>query len=447
MKHTNLILSCALFFTASLANAQQSTSIADSFDLIQAYQLAVQNDAELQAAAARLEAEKEANPQALADLLPSINASANASHLRNESSGQQTAHYRDEGFSVNLTQTLFNWQQFTRLDQADKEVLRAGIQYQLAEQDLILRVTERYLNTLTAQANLSLANDNVKAFQQQLEQAQFRFEVGIVAITDVHDAQARHDLAVASKISAEDGVSSTREALLEIIQTDYSQLAALKKEFAAIPPQPNNISDWEKTASQYNLAVKIASSDVEIAKKQITILRADHLPTLDLVASYSDNEIGATHFNSESEKIGIALNIPLFSGGKTSSRVRQAAHLHQASLDTLKSTKRTNKRETRDAFRGVNASLHRINALKQATISNQSSLEASEAGLGAGTRTIVDVLDAQSNLTSAKFELIQEKEKYLLDVLKLKSAAGTLSKTDLEQINQWLSYGDSDQSN
>jgi len=442
MRYSNVIVSCVLFFTASLANAQEGAAVAGSFDLIQTYQLAVQNDAELQAAASTLQAEKEAKPQALADLLPNISAKVNSGNLRNESTsaGRSTDEYRDEGFSVSLTQTLFNWQQFGRLDQANKEVLRAGIQYQLAEQELILRVTERYLNTLTAQASLSLANDNVKAFQQQLEQAKFRFEVGIVAITDVHDAQARHDLAVASKISAEDGVSSTREALLEVIQTDYTQLAALKKEFVAVSPEPNNISDWENTASQHNLAVKIASSNVAIAKKQISILQSGHLPTLDFVASHSYNETGDDHFSSESDRIGVELNIPLFSGGKTSSRVQQAVKLHQVSLDSLKSTQRTNKRETRDAFRGVNASLHRISALKQATISNQSSLEASEAGLGAGTRTIVDVLDAQSNLTSAKFELIKEKEKYLLEVLKLKSAAGTLSTIDLEQINQWLSH-------
>ena len=236
MKHSIRLLSCVLLLSGVLpAIAQEQNQPASStLNLLDVYQLAVKNDAQIQTALSSFQAVQEAKPQAFAGLLPSLSASAQTSNVRSETTS--TNEYRDEGFSISLSQPVFNWQTFSRFDQAKKEVLRAEVEYQLAEQQLILRVTERYLNTLTAEASLSLATDNVKAFQQQLEQAQFRFEVGIVAITDVHDAQARHDLALASKISAEDGVAASREALLEIIQHEYDTLATLNKDFAAISP-------------------------------------------------------------------------------------------------------------------------------------------------------------------------------------------------------------------
>ena len=174
----------------------------------------------------------------------------------------------------------------------------------------------------------------------------------------------------------------------------------------------------------------------------ISINRSKQMPTVDIIASHTYSETGGgsfgTGFTTESDRLGLELNVPLFSGGRNTSIIRQAAHLHQASLDTLSSLKRTTKREARDAFRGINASLHRIKALQQATLSGESSLQANQAGLEAGTRTLVDVLDAQSNLTLAKFGLIQEKQAYILNVLQLKYAAGSLDKSDIERINQWL---------
>ena len=307
-----------------------------------------------------------------------------------------------------------------------------------------MRLTERYLNSLQAEVNLRLANDDVNAYTRQLEQATVRFDVGLIAITDVHDAQARYDLSLATQIAAQDELYSAQEALREIIQADSLELTPLAPSFPLAAPQPNNISLWETSAAKNNLALEVARYDVAIAKKEVNIQRSGHYPTVDIVASHLYNETGGgsfgTGFRNESDRIGLELNLPLFSGGKTSSLTRQAAYNHQQSLDNLLSLQRTTLRQTRDSFRGVITNLRRIQALEQAIISNQSSLDANEVGLEVGTRTIVDVLDAQSNLSRAKLQLIEAKRNYILSVLNLKHNAGSLSKDDLVTVNQWLQH-------
>ena len=404
-----LLISTSFFIFSSLSFAQP-------IDLVTAYSLALEHDADIHAAYNQLLASKEAKPQALADLLPSVNASAITNDVRQESessfsgSGKSTSQFRDEGFSVSLRQPLFDWTNYTRYKQANKRVSKAEVEYNFAEQALILRLTERYLDSLQADVNLKLANDDVNAFTRQLEQATVRFDVGLIAITDVHNAQARYDLSIATQIAAQDDLYSAQEALREIIQTDELALAPLAPSFPLSAPQPNDISLWEASAAKSNLALEIAKYDVAIAKKEVNIQRSGHYPTVDIVASHLYNETGGgsfgTGFRTESDKIGLELNLPLFSGGKTSSLTRQAVFNHQQSLDILQSLQRTTLRQTRDAFRGVTANLKRIHALEQAIISNQSSLDANEVGLEVGTRTIVDVLDAQSNLSRAKLQLL-----------------------------------------
>jgi len=444
MKTLRKFLFCLILCSSPIVN------FAQPLNLVTAYELALEHDADLHAAYNQLLSSKEVKPQALADLLPNINASARSYEVRQESessfsgSGKNTEQFRDEGFSISLRQPLFNWAYFTRFKQAKKQVSKAEINYQLAEQALILRLTQRYMAALQAEVNLKLANDDVKAFTRQLEQAKVRFDVGLVAITDVHDAQARYDLAIATQIAAHDTLYSAQEALREIIQANAFTLTPLAPSFPLAAPEPNKIGHWETNAANNNLALKMARHDVSIAKKGIDINRSGHYPTVDIVASHQFSETGGgsfgTGFRNESDRLGVELNLPLFAGGKTSSKTRQAAFNHQHSLDVLQSLQRTTLRETRDAFRGVTTNLKRVHALKQAIISNKSSLEANEAGLDVGTRTIVDVLNAQSNLSRAKLELNEAKINYILSILNLKHSAGSLSKADLETVNHWLEH-------
>ncbi len=425
-----------------------SPLLVHAIDLNEAYKMALENDAKTHIAYNQLLASKELKPQALAALLPSIPASASSKDTRQESensfsgSGKSTAQFRDESFAVGLRQPLFNWGSFERFKQAGKKVSKAEIQYRQAEQALIFRVTDSYLNTLQSGVNLKLANDNLSAFNRQLDQAKQRFEVGLIAITDVHDAQARYDLSVATQIASQDALYSAQEALREIIQSEQIELSPLANELPFSTPQPNDMLTWESTAQTDNLAIEMARLDVNIAKKEVSINRAGHYPTVDVVASHTYSETGGgsfgSGFRSESDSLGLELNLALFSGGKTQSLVKQAAFNHQASLDTLQSLQRSTLRETRDAFRGITTNLQRIQALRQAIVSNQSSLDASEIGLEVGTRTIVDVLDAQSNLSLAKLQLTEATKNYILSVLSLKKAAGALSVNDIQQVNQWL---------
>lgn len=427
-------------------------TLAQPLDLISAYQAALQHDSDIHAAHNHLLSSKEISPQALADLLPSINASATSSDVRQESensftaNGKSTSQFRDENFSVSLRQPLFNWARFVRYQQANQRVSKAQLEYQLAEQALIIRLTERYLNVLKAEVSLTLASDDVKAFTHQREQAKIRFEVGLIAITDVHNAQARYDLSIATQIAAQDNLYSKQEALRQLIQRDDLSLRALAQTFPLNPPQPNDIKQWETSAKQHNLPLQMAKFDVAIAKKDISINQAGHYPSIDLVASHNYSETGGSSFGSgfrnEADTLGIEFNLALFSGGKTHSLSKQAAYKHQASLDSLQSLQRTTLRNTRDAFRGVTTSSQRIKALEQAIISNKSSLDANQVGLEVGTRTIVDVLDAQSNLSRAKLQLIEAKNSYIINVLSLKAAAGSLAVSDLEVVNQWLAQTD-----
>ncbi|MDX2426561.1 MAG: TolC family outer membrane protein [Cycloclasticus sp.] len=437
-------------FLSLIAALIPALALSQPIDLLRAYQLAIEHDADIHAAHNQLLASKEATPQALAELLPSLNASASTADVRQESessfsgSGKGTGQFRDEGFSISLRQPLVDWASFVRYKQAAKIVSKAETEYLLAEQTLILRLTERYLNTLEAEVSLTLANDDAKAFSRQLEQANQRFEVGLIAITDVHDAQARHDISIASQIAAKDSLYSQQEALREIIQADDIVLLPLAEKFPLSSPEPNDIQEWESLASQHNLSIVMAKLDVAIAKKEIDANRSGHYPQVDLVASHNYNETGGgsfgTGFRNESDKLGLELTMPLFVGGKTLSLTRQAAFNHKKSLDLLQSLQRTTLRETRDSFRGVTTSLQRIKALEKAIVSNQSSLDASEVGLEVGTRTIVDVLDAQSNLSRAKLQLIEAKKNYILNVLTLKGTNGSLSRDDLEKVNLWLKH-------
>ena len=423
---------------------------AQQLDLIYSFELASEHDAELHAAYNQLLSSKEISPQALADLLPSIDLSASSSDERQESEssfsggGKSTSQFRTEGFSITLRQPLFNWARIVNYRQAKQLVSKAEVEYLLAEQSLIIRLTERYLDTIQAHATLTVADKDVKAFSRQLEQAKIRFDVGVVAITDMHDAQARYDLSVATQISAQNNVYSKHEALREIIQTPTGDLAPLETTFPLSPPEPNNIDVWEASAAQQNLTLEMARLDVAIAKKQISIHRSGHYPTIDIVAAHNYSETGGgsfgTGFRNESDALGVELKLPIFKGGKTRSLTQQAAFNHQQTLDQLEALQRSTLRETRDAFRGVTSSAQRIKALKQALISNQSSLKASEAGLEVGTRTIVDVLDAQSNVSRIELQLTEAKNNYILNILNLKKTAGTLSKNDLSIVNQWLQH-------
>ncbi len=427
---------------------------AQAEDLMQVYRAASENDPAIREALANRNAAREAKPQAIAGLLPSLNASASESERTSDGTqvgllpggGVGLIDFSSESettsYSVSLSQPVFRWDRWVALRQANDRVAQAEINYEAARQALIVRVAETYFNTLAAQDNLAFAEANKEAISRQLDQARRRFEVGLIAITDVQEAQAAYDTAIADEIAARREVATTREQLREITGEYYRDLAGPSAGMQLTPPQPEDQDAWVERAIRDNLTLNAQRLATDIARKEVGRQRSGHYPTLDLSASKGKTEAtGATPFDTsdtESDSISLQLSVPLFAGGAVRSRVRQAAADHEASKQVLERTARATERSTRDAYLGVQSDISRINALRQALQSNETALKATEAGFEVGTRTTVDVLNARSNAFRARNQLARSRYDYLLNTLRLKQAAGALSEDDVRNVNAML---------
>jgi len=426
--------------------------------LLEVYQQALQSDPRIHEAEALRLAAFEAEPQARGVLLPQV--SFGGSWNKVERSGTETSILDPDSvevvtdrdgtqWGVELRQTLFRWDQIVGLRQADKYVARAEADREAAQQDLIIRVGQNYFDVLGAEDRLTSLHANRQAIGRQLEQAKQRFDVGLIAITDVQESQAAYDSAVADEIGAKRVLATAREFLREITGEYVGVLSAPGEEFPMRAPTPASEKDWVDLALGQNLVLVSSRLDEKIARDEISFRRNGHYPTLDLVVQTgeSDYDIDRTLDGSDwpqvtseqdTDSISIQFNVPLFAGGYTSSRVREAVYLHRAAREQLQRVTRETERQTRDAYLGVLSEMSRVEALEQAVTSSQTALEATQAGFEVGTRTIVDVLDSQFLLYRAITLFYQARYDYLMNVLRLKQAAGDLQIQDLEKIDQWL---------
>ncbi len=422
------------------------SSASHAEDLLEIYRLALESDPQLRAAQAGNLAAQEVRAQSRAALLPQLNVAAD--YTRHESDIQAstfgdtgTTEYDSNGYTVSLRQSIYHHEYYVQLRQADARIAQANAEYDSAKQGLILRVAEAYFNLLGAQDNLATAEATKRAISQQLNQTQQRFEVGLSAITDVHEAQAAYDSAVAAELAAQSQVDNARENLREIIGRDPMALAELKEEVPLLPPEPQDINQWVETAQQQNLPLLASEAATRAAREEVSRRRAGHYPTLDLVAShgYSDT-MDAPTFGSErtDTTYGVQLNLPIFSGGLTTAQTREARALYTQAQEALEQQRRATVRESRNAYLGVTTGISQVQARKQALASAQTALEATQAGFEVGTRTIVDVLDAQRLRYTAQSDYLRARYDYLLATLRLKQAAGSLKETDIAQINTWL---------
>lgn len=455
---------CTALISLLLAAGAVAAPAAQAADLLDAYRLALRNDPQIHVAEANFRAEKEAKPQAWAQYLPQINASAQWSDTNGESSGEQIfsgvvfpSNIPDEqtertSFGLRLTQTVFDWGRIQQFAIADATVAQADATYRAAQQALIIRVAEAYFNVLAALDTLESARANREAIGQQLEQTKKRYEVGLIAITDVQESQAAYDQAVADEIAAERQVIVAREAL-RVITGEYMQdLAAPGEDMPLVLPEPAEAEAWVKTALNQNLDLIAARFGLEAAYERVDQSRAGHLPTLNLSASYNDSETESSqtslsngvpsselgNFESQSRTIGLELAVPIFSGGATSSRVREAAARATAAHAELQRATRTAQQQARSSYLGVTSEMSRVKALRQAVQSAETALKATRAGFEVGTRTTVDVLVAQRNLFTARTDYARARYDYILNLLRLKQAAGLLDVEDLQEINGWL---------
>ena len=450
-------ISALLLLVASVTMPAQSLAAS----LLEVYQQALQSDPRIHEAEALRLAALEAEPQARGVLLPQVGFSGD--WTKTESSGTSIGEDQSGNFGVfgsetdsevtrwqfSLRQTLFRWDQIVGLRRADKLVAKAEAQREAAQQDLIVRVAQRYFDVLAAEDRLTSIHADRTAIARQLEQAKQRFEVGLIAITAVQESQAAYDQAVADEIAAKRFLATAREFLREITGEYVSTLSAPGDDFPLVSPDPATEASWVDLALNQNLLLVASRLDEELARDEISFRRNGYYPSIELVATSGESETTAdrsvnrgpffpANSDGQADSIGIQFSLPLFAGGTTSSRVREAVYLHRASREQLQRVTRETERQARDAYLGVASEISRVKALDQAVRSSRTALEATQAGFEVGTRTIVDVLNSQFALYLAITNFYQSRYNYILNVLQLKQAAGTLQIQDLEDVDRWL---------
>lgn len=419
-------------------------------DLMTVYQQALNSDPVFKQALATYQAAMESVPQAVAILLPQLALSGQAAaekDIRTGTAGINTTE-RSLGFGLSLTQSIFNFADWMALASANYSVKAAQATYSAAAQDLMIRTATAYFNVLETQEILKYNEANKNAYYQQYEQAEASYEVGIKAITDVYNAKASYDGAVASYIGAKNDVDNAKENLREITGEYYSQFSILEKSLPLIVPAPQDIDQWVAVANQQNWDLIASRYSVLSAQETLRQQKAGHLPTVNFESNYdntnttnlsgetSSRALGAGRTKALSGQIDLAL--PIFSGGMTSSQVRQALANYDLAAEKREKSARDTVNNTRKAYLAIVSGIKTVQADQQAIQSNESSLEGTKEGYKVGTRTMVDVLLAQSDLFNAYQQFAKDRYAYVINLLTLKQASGTLSDQDLMAINQWL---------
>jgi outer membrane protein len=444
---------------------------APAADLLSVFEDALANDPQIREADANRKAAREARPQAWAQLLPQIQGSA--AYTRGETENTQptpqdiidpvteqpigtvlvprTSVFKPDNtqWSFDLRQNLFSWSRWAQLRAANHQVAQAEADYRAAEQALIQRVAQRYFGVLAAQDTLAAQEAALEAFNRQLDQANKRFEVGLIAITDVQETKSARDQAAAAVIAAKRALATAEELLREVTGKKYDTLARPGTDMPLRAPQPELEQAWVDTSLDQNPALLSSRLAADIARENVRAAFGGHLPTIDLVGTYGESDddgeaiisnLGTVAYPQERETktYGLQIQVPIFSGGGTQSRVREQQYRWIAAKERVTRTSRETERAARDAYLGVISEIARVQALAQALESNQTSLKATEAGYEVGTRTSVDVLDARRLLVQAQTDYARSRYDYLQNVINLRLAAGNLDRTTLEELNALL---------
>ncbi len=438
-----------------------------SADLSEVFKQSLTHDPQLSAAKNSLNATAEGKKQAFAAFLPQITSGWNKNKGDSETGGslipQQSFDINTEGWNIGINQSIYNQANYANFKISKIQILKSIADYDISYQDFILRVAQSYFNVLGEQDSVLFSKAEAKAIGRQLDQAEQRFEVGLAAITDVHEARARFDGARASVILANNLLEDANEALFEMTQKYYPQLAVVPDDIEVNQFKLSPIEAYQEMAIQTNPDLSTAKFNADIAEKQISANRAGHFPTVGLNFSRSHSlnpnatfsqsrpdpnnpggfivDIFETDRTSDSNTITLSLSVPIYSGGRTQSQVRQSIHNHKAAMDRYEQARRSVIRKVRNAYHGTIAAKSSVQARKQAMVSAQSGLEATEAGYEVGTRTIVDVLLSQRSFYQSQRDYSRAKYDYFIQFLGLKRSAGNLTEEDLNEVNQLLKQG------
>lgn len=440
MKKTKLSLLIGLMTLLPLTTQANS--------LLDVYELALQNDAQLKADKARYEADKEYLNLNRAGLLPQIDASASVGKTDEETTNNLSntiskTDYDNQGWDISLNQTLFNMSAWYNYKQGKKLSAQAEAQFGADQQSLIVRVATAYFDVLRNVDNLEANIAEEKALAKQLEQTKQRFDVGLTAITEVHEAQAAYDSAVAGKLEAQGNMEISYEALEVLTGKPEDQVAPLMAAFPVIAPTPSNRANWVEFALKNNYALKASRLNADARLDSAKSAKSGHLPTVGASISYRDSGndgIRGNIFDDETDgsQIGIRVDVPIYAGGATSARSRQAYALYTQAQETYNQTQRDVIQGARASHLSVETGVARVQARKQAIISSRSALEATQSGYEVGTRNLVEVLLAQRNLYQAQRNYSDALYDYVIDTIRLREVAGMLTPADVQEIDKWL---------
>jgi outer membrane protein len=432
---------------ATLVAGALLTMNAQALDLMEALNAAQAYDSQFMSARATREASAEKLPQGRSGLLPSVALTGSISKNDSEITSAnplfaRTGISRPQNLQIQLKQPIFNLASFDLFSQGKLQTAIGDVQFEQAKMDLLLRVSQAYFDVLAAQDAISFIQAQKTAITEQLASAKRNFEVGTATITDTHEAQARYDLTLAQEIAAMNDLEVKRNALAVVIGKTPGELNQLSPGIKLVTPEPANVDKWVENAATGNVGVVVQKLAVDIAKLEISRNRAGHFPSLDAIASRTESKgtsaidpNGTSNINS----VGLQLTIPLFSGFAVTSKVREAIALENKASADLDTAKRNASQAARTAYLGVQSGLSQVKALEAAEVSSNSALESNKLGYEVGVRINIDVLNAQQQLYSTRRDLAKARYDTLINSLKLKAATGSLTESDIAQINSLLS--------
>ena len=433
-----------------------AVNAAGANDLKDLYELALSRDATLQAAGFQRDAAVEVKPQALSQWLPQLSASAGATRERagfdsqstgsqaadcaiSSSPGTQRCYGTVHSLGLNMSQTLWSFQAFSQLKEANFQAAAAEAGFRSAQQNLLLRVAQAYFAILSATDQLATNRAERDAFGTLLNQAQTRQQTGVGPRSDVEQAQAFYDATEQSVIDAQNALDDADLALTEIVGTHAAAIAPLRQDIPLVSPDPASAEEWVASARRDNFDVRTAELKMEAAERDIGAQRGRGLPSFALTGSSSkltqDEVLGG---NQSLDTVGVSFIWPLFQGGAVASAVRQSRALYHQAQATYDSTQRDTERQTRASYRGVVSGIQRIGAAHRAVDSGHGAVEASRRNVEFGTGTEFELLDAQNNYYAAVRAYSQSRYDYLTSVLTLKQQAGRLSERDLAAVDEML---------
>jgi outer membrane protein len=419
---------------------------AERVDLWLVYQDSIQNDPQLSQAEEALRAQLERAPQARSLLLPSVNASLGYSWVNQSQSGLGAVDLDQHGpnAAIAITQPLYNRGSLSLNRQAKALVEAAQQDYILAKQSLVVRMSQAYFDVLAAEDNLDFSISEQTAIGRQLEQTIKRYEFGQISSLDVNEAQAMHDATLAQVLSARNALRSRREALAKITGQHYDMLGRLNPEQPYAEMGTESEAYWTELALKQSPAILALYQKLEVSRENIEYQRSGRYPVVALSAAHSyekgDGKMQGISGDrtTNATKVGVSLTVPIYTGGALSSRIREAQYSYQSAQQALESARRNLVNQVRDAYWGASAMLSRIEALSQALVSATAAFDSVEVGYEVGSRTIVDVLSAQTIKHRAERDLKHARYDYLMNMIQLKAAAGTLTDDDLISINNCL---------